>query len=169
MHALALDFGSYQNEDDDEVALEKASAIVQRALIFSDIHFQFAPGHVGFAVMAIALGSKKELNEEICDYLEDRFESKPQEDLEDFVETVNRIILCLVSNPLMDLADDDCKSARFLMAQRAENMKRVLGLVAEMRCPWESRKRSRVEMDFTPPRRTRPRYSARVTPIYCDH
>jgi hypothetical protein len=187
MHALALDFTTFtskHNNDadsatvDDQVEelLERASAIVQRASIFSDVHFLFAPGHIGFAVVAIALGGAEDgcISDDLHQYLCDRFSRKPRSELDDFLNIVSRIVRTLYRCQLMDLASTD-RPTRQVVAQRAEVMKLALGRVASLRLhlhhrrtslgPGSSRKRSRVELDFTPPRRRLTRVSAKVTPV----
>jgi hypothetical protein len=189
MHALALDFTTFMSKHSDadsasvddqvEELLERASAIVQRASIFSDVHFLFAPGHIGFAVIAIALGGAADgcISDRLHQYLRNRFSRKPRAELDDFLNIVSRIVKTLYRCPLMDLSATD-RPTRQVVAQRAEVMKRALGRVASLRLhlhhrrgssgPGTSRKRSRVELDFTPPRKRLTRVSAKVTPV-CHH
>jgi hypothetical protein len=201
MHALALDYSNFltqkrymdrnrlhcnsrSSSPADLVAeelLERASAVVQRALIFSDISFLFPPGQVGFAAVAIALGSATGddgyIGDNLMLYLKNRFARKTQEELDNFVQTVGCVIQTLYKCPLMDLAATESrKYVCQVMAERAEDMKRVLGKVANIRyrmlrqsscygSTWQPRKRSRLELEFTPPRKKLLRSSARVTPV----
>lgn len=190
MRALALDFtnfvemrdegglqsGPYDNSHVNEL-LERATAIVQRSMVFSDAQFLFAPGHVGFAVVAIALGSAVgedgSIGDDLHQYLLDRFARKPREDLQAFLDKVSQIVRMLHRCEMMDLAPVGNNPSR-LVARRAEEMKRVLGKISSLRIcvrrrsSWEpSRrvKRSRFEPDFTPPRKRMSRTCAKVTPV----
>ena len=201
LHALAVDYTSFASEQEDrkrapspsdvstqlfcehertEDIMERASAVVQRAIIFSDVSFLYAPGHIGFAAVAVALGSATGedgyIGDNLMRYLEDRFSRKTPEELQQFECTISRVIRTLYQCPLMDLAPaESVESTTQLMAQRAEEMKQVLGRVANLRhqllrqgssWAWQPRKRSRLELEFTPPRQKLRRKSlARVTPV----
>lgn len=192
MQALALDYYDFLCDQDSAVQvadflvpediLDRACAIAHRATIFSDVPFLFAPGHIGFACVSISLGctvgEEGGIGEDLMRYLENRFSSKSKEHLNRFVNSVNRVIRTLCACPLMDLMIHS-RSSQFtnkLAAQRAEETKRVLAKFANLRhhllrrnttwtSPWYTRKRSRVELEFTPPRQILARKSARVTPI----
>ena len=193
MQALALDYYDFLCDQDDEAVpvadflvpediLDRACAITERAMIFSDVALLFAPGHIGFASVAIALGctigEEGGIGEDLMLYLENRFSRKSKEELTRFVDSVNRVIRTLCACPLMDLMihSSTLQFTNDLAAQRAEETKRVLTKFANIRhhllrrsaswsSSWYTRKRSRVEVEFTPPRQILPRKSARVTPI----
>ncbi len=190
MHALAIDYTNFFAKkgvfiDADDV-LERASAVVQRALVFSDANFLFAPGHVGFAAVAIALGATPANSGSIGDglktYLLDRFACKAQSELDDFEAAVSRIIECLFRCKHMDLTSTVNVHE---VAQRAEEMKLLLHKVSSIRmhlfCRPQpvpispTRKRSWAEEEeFHPPRGNNKRMysqgvSAKVTPVcHCN-
>ena len=190
MNALALDFTNFIAERkgdkmargvlcDDGVnnLLERASGIVQRSMVFSDAQFLFAPGHIAFAVIAIALGSVNYkdgcISLELKEYLIDRFARKSIEELDRFIDTVESVIHALYSCDMMDLAPMDSTMSK-CVAKRAENMKRVLSAISSLRSRltprllgdhrW-NRKRSRDACEITPPRKRHYRGCAKVTPI----
>ena len=194
MHALAIDYSNFSSKrgvfvDVDDI-LERASAVVQRALVFSDANFMFAPGHIGFAAVAIALGSTQGVDGFIGDglktYLLDRFARKARSELDNFEAAVSRIIQCLFQCKHMDLAPEGTVDVKHsVVAQRAEDMKLVLRKVSNIRMHLfhrqqsssttailisPTRKRSWAEQEFCPPRGTKRIYgqmmiSAKVTPI----
>lgn len=188
MHALALDFtsflsyertapGHYPIDNQVEDILDQASVILQRAMIFSDVQFLFSPGHIGFAVVAIALGCSASglICEDLLDYVCNRFARKTMVERDCFLNVVGRVIRMLYGTRMMDLTPPD-RTTCHVVAHRAEEMKRVLRKVSTLRmdllrrsASWapaaSGRKRSRLELDFTPPRKRPMKVSAKVTPL----
>jgi hypothetical protein len=167
---------SVDYHDDNTFLWQKAQDVAQRALIFSDAPFLFNPCHTAFAVTAIVMGSvtsEGNMGDKLQKYLTKRFPSKTKSDLHAFSESVRVIIQMLVDCPSMDLRPT-CGRAGEIVAERADELRRILGEVATRRLlrkmkrcqslPCDTRKRSRFELDFTPPRQLQARKYAKITP-----
>lgn len=168
---------SVEYRDEKAFLWRKALDIAQRALIFSDAHFLFNPCHTAFAVTAIAIGSvtvEGNMSGKLQKYVAKLFPTKTKAELDDFSQSVGDIIHMLVNCPSLDLRPG-CGHASEIIIERAEELRRVLGEVATIRLlrkmkrfqswPCKSRKRSRFELDFTPPRQLQTRKYAKITPI----
>jgi len=159
-----------------EDLLHRAMDVVQRSVVFSDALFLYPPGHTAFAIIAIAMESVDKngyFGDEMQEYLVSRFPLKTEEEVLDFSRQVSRIIQMLVQCPWMDL-QPTAGRAQQIVAQRAEELRRVLGEVSHLRllrkidskpAAARDRKRSPLELDFTPPRRRVYKKMAKVTPI----
>ena len=162
---------------------ERAIAIAQGALVYSDINFLFPPGQIAFATVAISLEGISyggRLGSLMRGYLRDRFPKKPEEELRQFEMDVTSIICNLYSCEALDLnkfisGSSRCK--RKLVQNRAAEINRVFAILANIRkrkgsdtfasskkSDW---KRVRTEDDYSSPRDC---YKiARVTPNRTPH
>lgn len=166
----------YRTEYADEL-LERGTEVQQRALIFSDAPFLFAPDCTAYAVMALVLQSVDEggcMGQAMQDYLASRFPDKSVADLACLASQVNQVIQFLLDCPLMDL--QPATTTKDAVTERAEALREVLGKLANVRLLKEARfeptrfctrKRSRMDTldEYTP---SKGRRSTRVTPTsYC--
>jgi hypothetical protein len=162
--------------DENIYLQQKALEVAQRALIFSDAPFLFNPCHTAFAVTAIVTGSVTEegnMGDKLQKYLEQSRPTTTMAELDAFTQSVRDTIHMLVNCPFMDLRPTGGRATE-IVAGRAEELRRVLGEVATIRLyrkmkrcqtvPCDSLKRSRFELDFTPPRLPHARKYAKVTP-----
>jgi hypothetical protein len=166
---------TFDCEEQADEYLEVAFDIWQRAIVFSDIPFMFAPGQIGFAVVTIAAGlvdSDGGMSDAMQDYLVTRLPLKTVDEILHFSRQVNQIIQILEGSPLMDLRESRIQS-RDVVSQRAETLRAVFSTAANMRLtrqmnynPSISRihKRPIADIDFTPPRDRCNRKLAKVTP-----
>lgn len=148
---------------EDEFLLQRALDVAKRALIFTDAPFLFSPVHTSFAVIAIASASvtpKGDMGKDLQDFLATWFPCKTKNELRRFSRCVREIICMLVDSPTMDLRPTYGRASE-IVAQRGEELHRVIGLVSTLRmlrrmkrCNAKRpiKKRSAVEVDFTPPR-----------------
>jgi hypothetical protein len=165
-----------------DTLFDRALAVAQSALVYSDVNFLFQPGKVAFAAIAIALEGRcfgGRLGSSMRNYLRVRFPQKTVEELYEFESEVSRIISSIESCPAIDLNTfsafpQRCRSSA-IQIQAAE-VRRVFSLAARLRGlrktkenvqtrVQNSRKRIRVEQNhFTEPQN---KYfkAARVTPI----
>jgi hypothetical protein len=166
---------TFDCEEQADEYLEVAFDIWQRAIVFSDVPFMFAPGQVGFAVVTIAAGLVDRdgcMCEAMQKYLVTRLPLKTEEEILHFSRQVNQIIQTLEDSPLMDLRESRTQS-KHVVSQRAETLRAVFSTAANMRLTRQMncnpsmtriRKRSNAEIDFTPSRDRCFRKLAKVTP-----
>lgn len=156
---------------------ERALEIFQRALVFSDIQFLCAPAPAAYAILAVVLGSvdKSEcvMGGAMRRFVHASLQDHSSDCVQDFVRQVNAAIQVLVHCPMMNIKSSRKRSKR-IVEERAENLRHVLSKAANIRllremCGqpslYESRKRARLEQEFTPPRHGLRRRLARVTPL----
>jgi hypothetical protein len=155
--------------------LDVAFDIWQRAIVFSDVPFMFAPGQIGFAVVTIAaglVGSDGCMDDAMQEYLVHRLPLKTEEEIISFSRQVNRIIQALEDSPLMDLRGSSTPSKN-VVSQRAETLRTVFSKAAEMRRTREMnrnpsmtriRKRRSADVDFRPSQERCHMKLAKVTP-----
>lgn len=169
----SFDYSSY---DEKEYLRQKALEVARRSQIFSDAPFLFAPTHVGYAITAIVTGSVTDdgcVGAKLLQYVAANSSMNTKAELHCFCKSVQEVVLYLVNCPCMDLRPT-CGRAGEIIAERAEELRRVLGEVASVRLlrKLESSrsgssvylKRSRFETDFTPPRQVQARTFVRVSP-----
>jgi hypothetical protein len=166
---------TFDCEEQADEYLEVAFDIWQRAIVFSDVPFMFAPGQIGFAVVTIAAGLVDRdgcMGEAMQEYLVTRLPLKTEEEIIHFSRQVNQIIQTLEDSPLMDLRESRTQS-KHVVSQRAETLRAVFSTAANMRLTRQMncnpsmtriRKRSNAEIDFTPSRDRCFRKLAKVTP-----
>eukprot|EP00934_Nitzschia_sp_Nitz4_P009046 Nitzschia sp. Nitz4//scaffold156_size52432//23037//24550//NITZ4_006826-RA/size52432-snap-gene-0.11-mRNA-1//1//CDS//3329537412//9036//frame0 len=85
---------------------ERALAVAQSALVYSDVNFLFPPGKIAFASVAIALEGQvwgKQLGTMMRRYLRARFPQKAEEELLAFEQDVLDIVYELECCPEIDL------------------------------------------------------------------
>jgi hypothetical protein len=167
---------TFDCEEQADEYLEVAYEIWQRAIVFSDIPFMFAPGQIGFAVVTIAAGLVDRdgcMSDAMQEYLVTRLPLKTEEEILHFSRQVNQIIQTLEDSPLMDLRESRIQS-KDVVSQRAETLRAVFSTAANMRLtrqmnynPSISRIRKRpnnADIDFTPPQDRCHRKLVKVTP-----
>jgi hypothetical protein len=115
---------------------ETAAEVAQRALIFSDIPFLYAPGHIAFAIVSIAMESVEmsgHMGDDMQDYLVSRHGiMNSEEEILAFSREVSKIIAALIKCPHMDLLPTAGQGPR-IVEQRAEELRRVLFAVSDLR------------------------------------
>lgn len=148
---------------DEGQLIGKALEVARRALIFSDAPFLYTPCHAAFAIASMVSGSitkEGKMGNDIQAFLVQAFPRKTKEELLTFARIVHEVIKFLTTCPQMDLRPTHGR-AREIVADRAEEFHRVMGLVAKIRTqtnrdcrpsPERQLKRKRYEPDFTPPR-----------------
>jgi hypothetical protein len=130
--------GDYSLEYSEEL-LERGLETVQRALVFSDIPFLFAPVHFAFASMAVGVGSvgheDAPLGEVMRDYIESRVPFESTKERVEFIQQVTAAIKGMKSCPLMNIStlSSGKQASRQLVTKQAEELHRVLGKVANIR------------------------------------
>lgn len=86
---------------------ERALAVAQAALVYSDVNFLFPPGKIAFAAVAIALEGKVRggcLGYMMRNYLRLRFPQKSSEELDSFEADVIDIVYEIEACPEIDLS-----------------------------------------------------------------
>ena len=138
--------------------VRKSLEVARRALVFSDAPFLYTPCHTAFAITCMVSQSITEegtMGDAIQAFLVKVFPHKTKGELLSFTRTVREIIKYLIDCPLMDLRPVPCDRVDALVAHRAKEIRRVLGIAVKFRKtspPTESQlKRMRYEPDFTPP------------------
>ena len=119
---------------------ERAIAVAQSALVYSDVNLLFPPGQIAFACAAIALEGNDyggRLGASMRSYLRMRFPQKTEEELCQFEFDVSSIICNLASCPAIDLhkfCPGSYTTGRRHSAQnRAAEVSRVFGVAAGIR------------------------------------
>lgn len=118
---------------------ERAVAIAQSALVYSDVNFLFPPGQIAFACVAIALEGNDyggRLGAAMRSYLRMRFPQKTEEELCQFEFDVSSIICNLASCPAIDLhkfCSGSYTGRRHSAQSRAAEVSRVFGVAAGIR------------------------------------
>jgi hypothetical protein len=166
---------------------DRAVAIAQSALVYSDVNFTFQPGKIAFAAVAIALEGSAcggRLGSSMRNYLRMRFPQKTAEELGDFEFEVTRIISAIASCPAIDMNKFSVypRRRRSMTTQiQATEVRRVFALVARLRGLAKPQEKQRIPTPTAtaPPSRKRMRgddecaiqpqnrynKAARVTPI----
>jgi hypothetical protein len=120
---------------------ERAIAVAQSALVYSDINFLFPPGQIAFAAVAVALEGNDyggRLGSAMRSYLRMRFPQKNEDELCSFECEVTNIICNLANCPEIDL-DKFCSgsSRRRRVSRcaeyRAADVHRVFAVAAGIR------------------------------------
>ena len=153
--------------------VRKGLEVARRALVFSDAPFLYTPCHTAFAITCMVSRSVTEegtMGDDIQAFLVKVFPHKTKGELLSFTRTVHDIIKYLIDCPLMDLRPVPADRVEELVAHRAEEIRRVLGIAAKFRktcVPTERQlKRMRYEPDFTPPdSQLHARKYVKVTPM----
>ena len=118
---------------------ERAIAIAQGALVYSDVNLLFPPGQIAFACAAIALEGNEyggRLGASMRSYLRMRFPQKTEEELCQFEFDVSNIICNLASCPAMDVhkfCSGSYTGRRHSAQKRAAEVSRVFGVAAGIR------------------------------------
>ena len=93
-------------EDRVTTLCDRAVAIAQSALVYSDVNFLFPPGQIAFAAVSLALEGNDyggRLGAAMRSYLRMRFPQKSEDELCQFEWDVTRIISNLARSPEIDL------------------------------------------------------------------
>lgn len=169
---------------------DRALAVAQAALVYSDVNFLFQPGKIAFAAVAIAIAlegttNSDQLGSRMRNYLGMRFPQKTSQELADFDVEVTRIVSAIAGCPAIDTTKFSARTQRrrsITTQIRAAEVRRVFALAAGIRCRAsmpgvtqhipvssstapQSRKRMRVEHSSTAQPQRRYCNAARVTPI----
>lgn len=127
------------NEELLETLCDRAIAVAQSALVYSDVNFLLAPGKIAFAAVAIALEDFDhcgQLGPRMTDFLRMRFPQKKETELSDFGLEVSRIIVAIARAPGIDIKQFSIRpNSRQSMAMQmhAMEIRRVFSLVARLR------------------------------------
>lgn len=122
-----------------ESLCDRAIAVAQSALVYSDVSFLFAPGKIAFAAVAIALEDFDhycQLGPRMTEYLRMRFPQKKESELADFSLEVSRIINAIASAPGIDIKIFSIRPTgrrSMAMQMHAMEVRRVFSLVARLR------------------------------------
>lgn len=161
---------------------ERALAVAQSALVYSDINFLFPPGQIAFAAVSISLegkGYEGQLGNLMRNYLRMRFPQKTPEELRNFEYEVMSIISNLEACPAIDLSKFSGVSRRRGHRKphhQAAEVQRVFAVAAHFRGQSHSeihshqtrmhigRSRKRVRSDEHGKYSQRPYKAVRVTP-----
>jgi hypothetical protein len=165
------DYSALEEKDQSASFLgERATALVHHALIYSDVHFLYEPGKVGFAAVSIVLEGEKyrgRIGPKMDRYLRKRFAHKTCEDLRSFQEAINEVICCLSNCSTIDLDrfihGDTIGSGTEFCKMRASEVQSAFVSVAGLKA--ENRKRGRSELNQKHPNYSRGSKAVRVTPI----
>ena len=123
---------------------ERALAVAQAALVYSDVNFLYPPGKIAFAAVAIALEGKTRggcLGQMMTEYLRIRFPHKTADELHDFERDVTDIISEIEHCPEIDLLKFYAPVQRRFSSpaqQRALEIRRVFAIAAYFRGMLES-------------------------------
>jgi hypothetical protein len=118
---------------------ERAIAIAQSALVYSDVNLLFPPGQIAFACVSIALEGNDyggRLGAAMRSYLRMRFPHKTEEELCQFEFDVSSIICNLASCQAIDLhkfCSGSYTGRRHSAQNRAAEVSRVFGVAAGIR------------------------------------
>lgn len=183
-------FGGFPSDGQLDSLWDRALAVAQSALVYSDVSFLFQPGKIAFAAVAIALEGRLygggRLGCSMRHYLRMRFPQKSSDELSQFEFEVTEIIRQIESCPAIDLSRfsgvSGRRSSRTTEIQ-ANEVRRVFSLVARLRKlqnvasstvagkekrsnPIQvKRKRGRADCHFLSSQPPRKYKAARVTPI----
>ena len=166
---------------------ERATAIVQAALVYSDVHFLYPPGKIGFAAIAITLDGRVQrgsLGPKTRNYLRQRFSHKTCEEISAFERDVIEIIREIDSCPEIDLTKfygPMCTQLGTLAQERVSEIHRAFSVAAHFRSMVNSesesvrerspiRSRKRINTDaYTcyPHSRLKRQKAVKVTPTPC--
>lgn len=120
--------------DDNENMRYKALDIAQRANIFSDVPFLYSPCDIAFAIAAIVSGSVRSDSYCIRSKLVHLYHGMyPEKSHDHIVSTLRKVILSLLNCQKMDLYPIMVPTSRRIVAERAEELRRILGEVATLR------------------------------------
>lgn len=171
-----------------ETLHERATAMAQSALVYSDVHFLYPPGKIAFAAITVALEGRVAdgtLGPIARSYLRRRFPQKTDEDILAFEHDVVDIIDEIDSCPEIDIAKfydpatryGNRKSAR----QRVAEIHRAFSVAAYFRGMMERRETKELPRVVSPTRSRKRTYednydynshslqisfkAARVTPV----
>ena len=140
--------------------LENVMDAVNQTLIFSDAPFLFSPESIAYAVTCIETRSFDKdghMGDDMLSYLVARYAFKSEEEILRFSQQVSEVISCLLNCQDLDLLPGKPRSSN-VIAQRAEELRRVLVQVADLRLLYQmnlvghsrSRKRQRNQYGYTP-------------------
>lgn len=161
---------------------ERAIAVAQSALVYSDVNFLYPPGQIAFAAVAIAMegnGCEWQLGTTMRNYLRMRFPQKNHEELNQYEDDVMDIVRNIGKCPEIDLkkfSSISRRSSRRATESQAAEVQRVFCVASYFRGftkvtssrlkkdeMGRSRKRLRIDNGSTS---SQPYYkAARVTPI----
>jgi hypothetical protein len=150
------------NFDCSDVGLDslrdRATAVAQVALVYSDVHFLYPPGKIGFAAIAITLDGRLQsgvLGPRSRKYLRQRFPQKTYDEVHAFESDVVDIIREIDSCPEIDLAKFYCpmyKRLGRLTEQRVCEIRRAFWVAAY----FHQLVNKKAKQDPPPPRVTPP-------------
>lgn len=128
----SLPHQSYEKPDE---MLDNVMDAVNQTLIFSDAPFFFSPEAIAYAIVCIETGSfhpDGHMGDDMQSYLITRYPFKSEDEILDFSRDVGRAIACLLNCDDLDLIPGKRRSGS-VIAQRAEELRRVLVQVADLR------------------------------------
>jgi hypothetical protein len=134
-------FYSNSASEQAEDMMENVMDTVNQTLIFSDAPFLFSPEAIAYAVCCIETQSfdktqegyhRYQMGNNMRSYLVARHSYKTQEETLRLAEQVGSVITCLLNCPDLDLLPGKSRAGN-VIAQRAEDLRRVLVQVADMR------------------------------------
>lgn len=121
-------------EHPDEM-MENVMDAVNQTLIFSDAPFFFSPESIAYAITCIEMGSYDEdgnMGDSMQSYLITRNPFKSEDEILEFSREVGNAVACLLNSQDLDLVPGKRRSSN-VIAQRAEDLRRVLIQVADLR------------------------------------
>lgn len=124
-----------QNLERPDEMMENVMDAVNQTLIFSDAPFFFSPESIAYAITCIEMDSFDQdghMGDSMQSYLVTRHPFKSEEEILEFSREVGKAIACLLDSQDLDLVPGKRRSGN-VIAQRAEDLRRVLLQVADLR------------------------------------
>jgi hypothetical protein len=113
---------------------DRALAVAQAALVYSDVCFIFPPGQIAFAAVAIAVEGR--VGRTMHEYLKKRFPQKTREECDHFEDEVTRIVALVANCPSIDMnkfSSPMQRKSRRTTAHQAAQIRRAFSLAADIR------------------------------------
>lgn len=123
---------TYEKPDD---MFENVMDAVNQTLVFCDAPFICSPESIAYAIICIETGSFHpggHMGDDMQSYLITRYPFKSEDEILDFSRQVGRAIACLLECKDLDLVPGKSRPGP-VIAQRAEELRRVLVQVADLR------------------------------------
>ena len=123
---------SYEHPDD---MMENVMDAVNQTLVFSDAPFMFSPESIAYAILCIETRSFEEnghMGDVMQSYVVTRFPFKSEEEILTFSREIGNAIEFLLGSRDMDLLPGKRRASN-VIAQRAEDLRRVLMQVSDLR------------------------------------
>ena len=122
---VTIDQGRQRRQKEKDV-YNRALAVAQAALVYSDVNFLFPPGQIAFAAVAIAFEGK--VGDKMHEYLQQKFPQKTFEERNHFEKEVTRIVSMIAHRPCIDMnkfAHASSSSSGTFLQQRTQNRRRT--------------------------------------------